>query len=85
MTIHAKLHSISLEHLTKLKSLSSDDLQQALGYLTPILADKLFQVSGIESDELDSATERLGIEQDPKYQLMVKDYKEKVAALKLGQ
>ena len=49
-----------------------------------MLGDILFIQTGIESDELDLATERLGLEDDPEYQVLVKDYTEAVGQIKLG-
>jgi hypothetical protein len=42
------------------------------------LGDKLFIKTGVESEDLDAATERLGLEQDPEYMEMVKEYTETV-------
>jgi len=45
----------------------------------------LFLLTGVESDDLDANTERLKLEEDADYQIMVKDYTEKVGAIQLGQ
>ena len=49
-----------------------------------VLADKLFIQTGIESHDLDEATERLKLEEDADFQLMVKDYTDQVNAIQLG-
>ena len=50
-----------------------------------VLGDILFIQTGIESDELDAATDRLKLEEDPEYQMLVKEYTEQVQSIRLGQ
>lgn len=38
------------------------------------LSDKLYFATGVESDELDAATDRLELEEDAEYKLMVEDF-----------
>ena len=84
IALHKNLHAISVDHLTELKKLPLGELQAQFGLVQSYLADKLFQKCGIESEELDGATETLGLEQDPEYMGMVQEYQMKVAGLKLG-
>ena len=49
-----------------------------------VLADKLFDAVGIESYDLDGATERLKLDEDPEYQVEFKQYEKNVAELRLG-
>lgn len=44
----------------------------------------LFDAVGVESYDLDAATERLKLEEDPEYQILCGKYQTEVAALKLG-
>ena len=43
-----------------------------------VLGDILYNQTGIESEELDLATDYLKLEDDPEYQLLVKEYTEAV-------
>jgi len=50
-----------------------------------VLSDMLFDAVGIESFDLDAATERLELEEDPDYQILCGQYQTAVAGLKLGE
>jgi len=45
------------------------------------LADKLYLSTGVESSELDAATEFLGLEKDKEYQVMCNQYAAKMTKL----
>lgn len=49
------------------------------------LADKLYFKTGIESDELDVATDRLQLEEDEEYKEMVQSFTIEVQKIQLGQ
>ena len=49
-----------------------------------VLSDMLFDAVGVESYDLDAATERLQLEEDPEYQILCANYQTAVNALKLG-
>ena len=85
LAIHKKLHALSVQHLRKLKALPLQALQGELALIPQILGDLLYAQTGIESDELDNASDRLGLEDDTEYQMMVNEYKEQVGNLRLGQ
>ena len=84
MIIHQKLHIISYEHLKQLKFLSKDELEATLQIVENIIIDKLYFEYGIEPEELDAASERLEIEQDPVFNQMLNEYNEKINQLNLG-
>lgn len=44
-----------------------DQMSKKLKYVQFYLADKLYSLCGVEAEELDGATERLGIENDKEY------------------
>jgi len=69
MGIHKDLHFTTVEHMKKLKqmNLQQMDLQQELNLIPQFLSDKLFEAEGIESEDLDAATERLDLESDAEY------------------
>ena len=45
------------------------------------MADKLYAETGVESYELDAATEFLGLEADPEYKEMCADYMSKISEI----
>ena len=49
-----------------------------------VLSDLLFDAVGVESYDLDAATERLKLEEDPEYQILCGQYQAAVGELKLG-
>lgn len=49
------------------------------------LADKLYFTTGIESDELDAATDRLQLEEDEEYKEMVQAFTVEVSKIRLGE
>ena len=49
-----------------------------------MLSDKLDELYQIEGEDLDAATERIGLEGDAEYQIMEQEYMTKVQAIKLG-
>ena len=66
---HKNLHAMALEHMLTLKlgGKKGKDLKIELDILPYVLSDKLFQAHGIESEAMDQATERMGLEADPEY------------------
>ena len=50
-----------------------------------VLSDMLFDAVGVESYDLDAATERLLLDEDPEYQILCTQYQTAVQDLKLGQ
>ena len=53
--------------------------------MTPVLSDKLYFQTGVESDELDAATDRLNLEDDDEYMQVVSGFTEEASKIKLGQ
>lgn len=49
------------------------------------LSDKLYFATGIESDELDAATDRLQLEEDEEYKDMVQEFTVEVSKIRLGE
>lgn len=84
MDIHKVLHDMSVDHMRALKRLPLDELQPELNILQYVLSDKLFDLEQIEGEDLDAATERIGLESDAEYQIMVQEYMIKVQEIKLG-
>ena len=66
---HKNLHSMALEHMLTLKlgGQKGAALKVELDILPYVLSDKLFMAHGIESEAMDIATEKLGLEADPEY------------------
>jgi len=87
ITVHKRLHELSVEHLDLLKSrgCQGDELQGEMTIIAMVLADKLHEATGVNSDDLDAATERLNLEEDAEYQIMVREYTQVVQKIKLGQ
>jgi len=52
--------------------------------MTLKLSDKLYFETGVESDELDKATDRLELEEDEEYKKMVEEFTKEVSKIKLG-
>ena len=67
MEIHKNLHAISVDHMRNLKKLPLQELQPELNLITQVLSDKLYEIEGIEGEDLDAATEKLGLESDAEY------------------
>lgn len=78
-----KLHEISLAQLKEFNR-KDVNLKNDIKYLQQILGDKLYQTLGVDSEELDSATERLKLEDDKEFIDLQKKYQEAVKQLKLG-
>ena len=83
LATHYKLHDMSIQHLKELKK-DPANLAFNLGLLQQTLADVLFVETGVESYELDAATEFLGLEQDKEYMDMCADYTRQVGEIGLG-
>ena len=52
-----------------------------MGLMQPQLEDKVFNELGVDVIDLDEASERLGLEQDPQYQKIVQNYVSKMRIL----
>jgi len=52
--------------------------------MTPVLSDKLYFLTGVESDELDAATDRLNMEDDEEYMQIVAGFTEEASLIRLG-
>ena len=59
---------MSLEHMRSLKKLPLVQLNLELQIIQDVLTDKLYLKHQIETEDLDSSSERLGLEEDPVYQ-----------------
>ena len=59
---------MSLEHMRSLKKLPLVQLNLELQIIQEVLTDKLYLKHQIETEDLDSSSERLGLEKDPVYQ-----------------
>lgn len=75
------MFSIVIAHQKELKKLPLDQLQGELAIMTPILSDKLYFQTGVESDELDAATDRLNLEEDEEYKVIVNEFTEEAAKI----
>jgi hypothetical protein len=64
IAVHKKLFDLSVGHLQHLKSknLSQEEYGAEMSIIEAILADKLFFATGIDSADLDTATEKLNLE-----------------------
>ena len=83
--IHRKLHAMSLVYMQGLKSLEVKELNWELQNIANAFGDLLFNELGIESNELDAATEYLGLEKsDKEYQKLCEEYTAAIGNLKLG-
>tara|TARA_B110000285_G_scaffold57943_1_gene66249 strand:- start:163 stop:312 length:150 start_codon:yes stop_codon:yes gene_type:complete len=49
------------------------------------LADKVFLEMQVDSEDIDAANERLNLEANPDYQVLVQEYMTTVQEIKLGQ
>ena len=67
LAIHKIMFNIVIQHQKDLQEVPPDKLNQEIQAMQPVLQDKLYFSTGIESDELDASTERLGLEEDPEY------------------
>lgn len=67
--IHQKLFDLSVSHLKSIKdrNLTQEEQAAEMGIIEAILADKLFFATGVESTDLDEATEELRLEQDAEF------------------
>ena len=86
IAIHQKLFDLSVAHLKAIKerNLTPEQQQQDMQIIEAVLADKLFFATGVESTDLDEATERLKLEQDAEFQLMIQEYTQKVSQLNIA-
>ena len=77
---------MSVQHLKDLKAngITGELLGREMQHISHILGDKLFLLTGVESEDLDANTERLQLEEDAEYQKMVREYTEKVQGINLG-
>lgn len=66
MKLHIKQHEIALNHLKEIYK-DAATMNQEMQMMPQKLSDKFFAETGIESIDLDQATEFLGLEQDPEY------------------
>ena len=76
IAIHKQLHAITITHMKHLQTIPQDKLPYDLAVLTNVLSDKLFLAVGVEMDMLDAATDRLQLDMDEEYLIMVRDYTE---------
>jgi hypothetical protein len=85
LATHKKLLELSVNHLEGLKkrNLSQQELVDEMSIIEPVLADRLFTMTGIDSDDLDIATEQLKLEEDAEFQMMIAEYSQKVTAINL--
>ena len=79
------MFDLVISHQKELKQLPPNELQEELGIMTLKLSDKLYFATGVESDEIDKATDRLELEEDDEYKKMVEDFTTEVSKIKLGQ
>ena len=85
LKIQQVMFDLVIEHQKELKKLPQDELQEELKIMQLRLSDKLYFATGVESDELDAATDRLELEEDDEYKQMVEDFTAVVSQIKLGQ
>ena len=78
MELHSKLHSLTLEFLRSLKNKPEDEIKKQLGMIDSIMKDMFFFATGIESWQLDYATDKLKLEENLEFQLMEQKYKQGV-------
>ena len=64
--------------MKELKKKPLDTLQSHLDIIVHVLADKLLVAVGIENEQLDHATEVLGLEEDEDYKAMEVEYTEQI-------
>ena len=83
MELHSKLHSLTLEFLRSLKNKPEDEIKKQLGMIDSIMKDMFFFATGIESWQLDYATDKLKLEENLEFQLMEQKYKQGVQEIQL--
>ena len=64
--------------MKELKKLPLTELNPELQIIAQVLSDKVFLEMGIDSEDIDAATERLNVEGNAEYQLIVQEYMAKV-------
>lgn len=79
------MFDLVIGHQRELKKLPPQELQNEIAIMQLRLADKLYFKTGIESDELDVATDRLKLEEDEQYKEMVEAFTVEVQKIQLGQ
>lgn len=82
--VQKKLQTMSIEHMKELKKLPLPQLHPELGVIAQVLADKVYLELKVDSEDIDAANERLNLEANPDYQLMVQEYMTTVQEIKLG-
>lgn len=85
LEIQQYMFNLVISHQRELKKLPQEFLQAELEIMTLKLSDKLYFATGVESDELDASTDRLGLEEDDEYKKMVEDFSAEVQKIRLGQ
>ena len=66
MKLHIQQHAIASEHLKEIYK-NRETMQMEMQMLPQKLADRFYAETGIDSMELDQATEFLGLEQSEEY------------------
>lgn len=80
MKLHIKQHEIAIEHLRGIyKNLPT--MQMEMQMMPQKLSDKFYAETGIESIDLDQATEFLGLEEGEEYKAESADYIRRVQEL----
>jgi hypothetical protein len=79
------MFDLVIQHQRELKKLPPNLLQNELAIMQLRLSDKLYFATGIESDELDAATDRLQLEEDEEYKEMVQEFTVEVSKIRLGE
>ena len=85
LKIQAVMFDLVIQHQRELKKLPPNLLQNELAIMQLRLSDKLYFATGIESDELDAATDRLQLEEDEEYKEMVQEFTVEVSKIRLGE
>ena len=66
LKMHSKLHDTSIKEFTELGK-DPETMAVKMQIMGQTLADKFYQMTGIETQELDHATEFLKLEQDKEF------------------
>ena len=84
LDLHKKAHVMAFKHMKLVRGVSAERLEKELLLVQDLMADRIYEEHGFESEHVDLMKTRHDLEADDDYQAEFASYMQKIQALGVG-